>query len=251
MTVVRIQIPEQPVPGKPLGRHIVIDDRSALYPAETAPALKSVTHRSAGLPLNQGQIGSCTANALCGALNTIPHWDTGAPTLGEPDAIKLYSEETALEGDPYPPNDPGGSGTEVCQAAKNAGLLVGYQHATGIDQALAALVIRPVITGINWFTSFDQPNQNGLIAIGKGATVRGGHELVVVAIDVIEELVWLPNSWGIGWGVPFGDIPAGCCCMSFKTWETLLGQGGDCTVPRTAPGWHASPLPRPPAPVIE
>jgi hypothetical protein len=234
--VVKIRQPEAVIPGKRLGRHIHIDPRSAAYPAETALALISVTHESAGLPLDQGSIGSCTANALIGALNTAPHWSPGAPTFAEADAVKLYSAETALEGDPYPPNDPGGSGTEVCQAALNAGMLDGYQHATGIDQALAALVLRPVICGINWFTSFDSPDASGLVAIAPGATVRGGHEVLANQIDAAGELVWLYNSWGASFGV------GGRFCMSFTTLATLLAQGGDVTVARTAPGWRASPL---------
>lgn len=235
MSIVRIRIPELVVPGRRLGRHILIDSRSANYPAEVAPQIVSVRHPSSGLPLDQGQIGSCTANALVGALNTFPHYKPGQPVLAEPDAVKLYSAETTLEGDPYPPNDPGGSGTEVCEAAKNAGMLVGYQHASTIDQALAALVIRPVITGVNWFTSFDQPDPTGLVAIAPGATVRGGHEFVGDEIDAVNELVWFENSWGLSYGI------AGRFCMSFTTWETLLSQGGDVTVPRTALGWVAQP----------
>jgi hypothetical protein len=241
MSIVRIKIPETVVPGRPLGRHIFIDSRSADYSAQTAPELVSVSHHSKGLPLDQGQIGSCTANALVGALNTTPHYTHGAPTLAEPAAVTLYSAETALEGQPYPPNDPGGSGTEVCKAAMNAGMISAYQHATGIDAALAALVLRPGITGVNWFTSFDTPDANGLVAIAKKATVRGGHEFVAVALDVVNELVWFCNSWGLVYGVALAcaGIAGGCFCMRWSTWETLLAQGGDVTVPRTAPGWHA------------
>ncbi|HWF25193.1 MAG TPA: hypothetical protein VG275_07090 [Solirubrobacteraceae bacterium] len=238
MSVHRIRIPELVIPGMRLGRHIHIDDRNAAYPAELAPQITSVKHQSAGLPLDQGQIGSCTANALCGALNSVPHWAPGQGTLTETNAVALYGRETADEGSPYPPNDPGGSGLAVCQAAKEMGLLDGYQHATGIDQALAALVIRPVITGINWFSSFDSPAPPtsyipGLVQITPGATVRGGHEILADEIDAASELVWLWNSWGPSWGV------GGRFCMTFATWEQLLQQGGDVTVPRTAKGWHA------------
>jgi hypothetical protein len=241
--VIRIQIPELVVPGKPLGRHIHIDSRSANFPAETATAtaLVSVRHVSAGLPLSQAR-GSCTAESVCGALNCLPHFGTGArgqAPLVQPDADHLYDEEIVLEGGNPATDDPGGSGTEVCQAAKNAGMLRAYQHAADIHQALAALVLRPVITGINWFTSFDSPDASGLVTIAKGATVRGGHEIVANEIDVLNELVWFPNSWGAGYGVARAEIPGGCFCMSFATWETLLGQGGDVTVPRTAHGWHA------------
>ena len=42
--------------------------------ARPAGALEivSVQHWAIGLPLNQGDLGSCTANALCGALDSAP-----------------------------------------------------------------------------------------------------------------------------------------------------------------------------------
>ena len=72
--VVTAEIPERPIEGKRLGRHIEHDPRSRNFPAETAPQVTSVTHDATGLPLNQGQIGSCTANALCGALDSAPDY---------------------------------------------------------------------------------------------------------------------------------------------------------------------------------
>jgi hypothetical protein len=222
--VVRSTIPEQVTPGKRLGRHILHDPRSRDYPADAAPAIISVTHKSVGLPLNQGNIGSCTANALCGALDSAPDFTGSAPRT-EHDAITLYELETKLEGQPYPPNDPGGSGLEVCKAARELGWISSYKHAFGIEKALLALVLRPVITGINRYTSFDTPSPEGLVAIAHGATVRGGHEVVADQIDAAGRLVWFWNSWGKGFGV------GGRFCMSFETWQHLLEQTGDVTVP--------------------
>ena len=222
--VLRSTIPEQVTPGKRLGRHIVHDPRSRDYPADKAPAITSVVHKAVGLPLNQGDIGSCTANALCGALNSAPDFAGGKPRT-EQNAIHLYELETKLEGKPYPPNDPGGSGLEVCKAAKELGWISSYKHAFGIDHALLALVLRPVITGINWYTSFDSPAADGLVAIAPGATVRGGHEVVADQIDTPQQRVWFWNSWGTGFGV------GGRFCMSFDTWKQLLEQTGDVTVP--------------------
>jgi hypothetical protein len=222
--VVRTTIPEQVMHGKRLGRHIVHDPRSRDYPADTAPAIISVTHAAAGLPLNQGDIGSCTANALCGALDSAPDFKGGTPR-NEHDAITLYELETKLEGQPYPPNDPGGSGLEVCKAAKELGWISSYKHAFGVEKALLALVLHPVITGINWYTSFDTPSPEGLVAIAHGATVRGGHEVVADQIDAPNKLVWFWNSWGTAFGV------GGRFCMSFDTWQQLLEQTGDVTVP--------------------
>lgn len=181
-------------------------------------------HRGVGLPLNQGDIGSCTANALCGALNSAPDF-TGSTPRSEQNAIQLYELETKLEGRPYPPNDPGGSGLEVCKAAGELGWISSYKHAFGIEKALLALVLRPVITGINWYTSFDTPAADGLVAIAHGATVRGGHEVVADEIDAPNKLVWFWNSWGAAFAV------GGRFCMSFDTWQQLLEQTGDVTVP--------------------
>jgi hypothetical protein len=220
------QLPEEPapVPGRRLGRHVHHDPRSLQFEAEQAPEIISVTHQATGLPLNQGELGSCTANALCGALNSAPDFSGGTP-LTEVDAVKVYNLETELEGKPHPPNDPGGSGLMVCKAAKQLGLISSYKHAFGINHALLALVKRPVITGINWYTSFDSPNQDGLVELTADATVRGGHEILADGIDAEQKLVWFWNSWGTQFGV------GGRFCMSFDTWAQLLSQHGDVTVP--------------------
>jgi hypothetical protein len=224
--VVIAEIPEKVIEGKRLGRHVRHDPRSKRFPAERAPSISSVTHKSEGLPLNQGALGSCTANALCGALNSGHALGEKKP-YDEHDAVKIYGVETILEGKPYPPHDPGGSGLFVCKAAKEEGMIDSYAHAFGIAHALEALVIRPVITGINWYTSFDTPDPTGLIAITPKATVRGGHEVMAYGIDAEKELVWLWNSWG----KIYAD--GGRFCMSFATWEQLLDHKnqGDVTVP--------------------
>ena len=222
--VVRSVIPELVTPGKRLGRHIVHDPRSRNFPAEGAAAIMSVVHNATGLPLNQGDIGSCTANALCGALNSAPDFKGGAPRT-ETDAITLYELETKLEGDPYPPNDPGGSGLEVCKAAVQLGWISSYQHAFSLEDALLALVLRPVITGIGWYTSFDTPSADGLVVIAMGATVRGGHEVVADQIDAPEQACLVLEQLGPTFGV------GGRFCMSFDTWQQLLNESGDVTVP--------------------
>jgi hypothetical protein len=70
--IISVKLPEVQVEGKRLGRHIRHDPRSFEFQAGRAPQIVSVTHQSTGLPLNQGNLGSCTANALCGALDSAP-----------------------------------------------------------------------------------------------------------------------------------------------------------------------------------
>ena len=218
------EIQEQMVRGHRLGRHVFHDPRSLKYSAPRAPKVVSVTHAAQGLPLDQGGIGSCTANALCGALDSSPDNQSGK-SFAEDSAVQLYELETKLEGKPYPPNDPGGSGLMVCKAAKELGWIKSYQHTFDIQHALEALVLRPVITGVSWYTSFDTPDRTGLVEIAKGATVRGGHEVVADGIDADNKLVWFWNSWGPEYGL------GGRFCMSFDTWERLLSEQGDVTVP--------------------
>jgi hypothetical protein len=221
--IVSTQIPEQVIDGKRLGRHVLHDPRSLAFPAPGAP-IASVEHHSIGLPLDQGQIGSCTANALIGFLNTQPNVPAHVPWT-ERGALRLYSRETADEGQPYPPNDPGGSGLAVCKAAVELGLIRSYTHAFDVKAALRALVLRPVITGVNWYTSFDEPDPSGLVKITPAATVRGGHEVCAVGIDAPGQLVWFFNSWGPSYGL------GGRFAMSWSTWAQLLSEQGDCTAP--------------------
>jgi len=225
--IISVTVPEEHLEGKRLGRHVKHDPRSWEFQAGRATKIVSVTHQATGLPLDQGKLGSCTANALCGALDSAPDFGGGTPR-NETDAIQLYELETRLEGKPYPPNDPGGSGLMVCKAAKQLGMITGYHHAFGIQHALQALVVRPVITGINWYTSFDNPDpQTGLVELTAAATVRGGHEIVADGIDADKKLVWFWNSWGAQYAL------GGRFCMAFDTWDRLLQEQGDVTVPVT------------------
>ena len=223
--ITSVTLPEYQIEGKRLGRHVKHDPRSLQFHATRAPQIVSVTHQSTGLPLDQGSLGSCTANALCGALDSAPDY-AGGPTLTEANALRVYELETKMEGKPSPPNDPGGSGLMVCKAAKQLGMISSYLHAFGVQHALEALVMRPVITGVSWYTSFDTPDpQTGIVEIAPGATVRGGHEIVADGIDTDKNLVWFWNSWGTQYGL------GGRFAMSFDTWDQLLQQQGDVTVP--------------------
>src|ERR1700745_4195953 len=95
--IYREALAEVPVEGKRLGRHVLHDERSRNFEADRARQIVSVQHQASGLPLDQGKVGSCTANALCGALDSDPNFAGGAP-LDENEAIKVYTLETQLEG---------------------------------------------------------------------------------------------------------------------------------------------------------
>jgi hypothetical protein len=250
-TVTRGRIEEHVIPGKRLGRHIVHDSRSRLYPYQPRKQviLGTILHTRRIPILDQGNVGSCTGNAITGALGTDPDWadlPTGHPTMNEAEAVTLYSHAELIDGDgPYPPNDNGSSGLSVCKAAKNAGLIAGYTNGFSLQDALAALQAGPVITGVNWYDSFDSPASSGLVTISKNASVRGGHEFVVRGCDVGARTVFCDNSWGTSYGLN------GSFLMSWDTWQQLLGEQGDVTipVPLSQPAPVPTPVPPTPTPV--
>lgn len=67
-----VHLPGQGAEGKRLGRHVRHDPRLRDCQACRAPEIASVQHQAAGLPLSQGDLGSCTADARCGALDSGP-----------------------------------------------------------------------------------------------------------------------------------------------------------------------------------
>ncbi len=219
------QLQEILVPGMRLGRNIDHDERSKAFPAMVAP-LRTVRHERHCDPFDQGELGSCTGNAMAGALMTDPFFQLGRD-LGEKDAVELYSEATRLDRVPgtYPPDDTGSSGLAVAKAAKRAGYISSYRNAFGLQQALGALVVGPVITGVKWYSSFDHPDATGEVKIAADAFVRGGHEFEVNGLDVENRRVWCVQSWGPTWG----GLGNGTFFLSWDTWDALLQDGGDAT----------------------
>lgn len=217
------------VDGKPLGRFIVHDERSRAYPARRLSAISTIIHPRRVPIFNQKQLGSCTGNAEAGCLSTAPF----TQEFNEVDAIGIYSAATEIDSirGTYPPTDTGSSGLAVSKVAKDKGWISGYGHAFDVEAAFGALQLGPGIFGLDWYQGFDTPNAAGEVeSLG---LVRGGHEVEIVGVDVLNDLVWFVNSWGEEWGV---DLPGlgqkgGAFCMSTYTFRMAMRAGGDVIFP--------------------
>lgn len=220
-----VHLPELPGAGR-LGRHVEHDERSRCFAAPHASGpLVSVDWPRHCDPFDQGDLGSCTGNAMAGAAMTGPLFKVGR-LLDEAAAVTLYEAATRLDKVPghYPPEDTGSSGLAVAKAAQRSGLISAYHHAFGLSAALYALSKGPVIIGISWYAGFDTPVGSAAQLVISGPS-RGGHEVVLDGIDVKAGMVKGTNSWGIGWG------NRGRFVMSFGAFGRLLAESGDVVVP--------------------
>src|SRR3954471_15061773 len=106
------QIIEVEQPDRRLGRHVNHDPRSRAYAyLATGRTLQPVRHTRHAAVLDQGNLGSCTGNAMTGALASDPLY-AGLPsgtTLDENLAVHLYSVATSMDdfNGTYPPEDTG------------------------------------------------------------------------------------------------------------------------------------------------
>lgn len=246
-----LEIDDRPLnPERPeLGRRVAHDSRSKLYALpEPRGALTSVSHpRRIGI-LQQGNVGACTCFAGLGAIATgIFYIDALLAAMANANlkfdnasGIYLYKEVTKIDEFPgaYPPKDTGSSGNAVGKLFKQLKLINGWLHGLSLSAALNELQFRPVITGVNWYGGFDQPDSNGFIKIS--GKVVGGHEFVVDGLNVEEEYVTCTNSWGERYGLK------GRFKMRFDVWERLLSERGDVT--SFVPLYTPAPEPKPPTP---
>jgi hypothetical protein len=212
-----------------LGRHIHFDERSRAYKVELKGGeLASKIWKRTIRPFNQGQVGSCTGNAIAGLLATHPNFHEGL-TYNEALAKQIYTRATELDnivGD-FPPDDTGSTVLAACKAARDLGLIDSYHWCFGADDVLQTLShVGPVAVGVNWYTGFDTPKARGVVK--PTGRIEGGHAFELIGIDVDGGHVIAENSWGPGWG------EKGKFLFSFETLDKLLGEQGEAVTIKVA-----------------
>ena len=203
-------------------------------PAAPSKLPATVDLRSRFPPIyDQGSLGSCTANALCGAFGYCAPGFTGS-------RLFLYYNERLLENDVA--YDAGAYLHDGIRALETYGVCaesvwpyITYKYAVKppnscytaaqSDRVLTAQNIRPVLAtmkqalsqgypfvfGFTVYSSFESSTvtRTGIIPMpGPRDYILGGHAVVAVGYDDAHQWFIFRNSWGIGWGDHgYGYIP--------------------------------------------
>jgi C1A family cysteine protease len=183
---------------------------------------------------DQGQLGSCTANAICSAIE----FDLLKQKLTYlvPSRLFVYYNERAMEGTiasdaganirdgiktinslgvcseaswPYSDANPGRftqKPSAKCFTAALKNKSVSYQAVAQNLQAMKACIASktPFVFGFTVYDSFesDAVAQTGIVPMpGPNENVLGGHAVLCVGYDDTTQTFIVRNSWGPGWGM--------------------------------------------------
>jgi C1A family cysteine protease len=207
---------------------------------------------------DQGQLGSCTANAIAGIFEYLLTKD-GLPSF-VPSRLLIYYDERTLEGTissdsgaqirdgikvvansgvvnetlwPYDINKFAVKPPEsvVEQALKNKALKYTRLDNTQIEQLKDSLHEGlPFVMGFSVYESFESPEvaKTGLVPMPKpNEQCLGGHAVAVVGYDDRHNYFIVRNSWGPDWGVegyffmPYEYVTNANLCSDFWNLDSV------------------------------
>ena len=187
---------------------------------------------------DQGDLGSCTSNAVAGALEFDQMKQLLSPFI--PSRLFIYYNTRVLEGTPM--TDSGASLRDTCKAIANDGYcnevlwpynpdafaskppyddylaakpynkIIYHRVTQTLSQMRGALASGiPFVFGISVYESFEQPLvlQTGIVPLPSPTEkLIGGHALLCVGyLDATQKFLFR-NSWGAGYGTNgYGTIP--------------------------------------------
>jgi C1A family cysteine protease len=223
------------------------DHRDHLYaapPAKLAALPTSMDLRPQCPPVyDQGQLGSCTANAIAGAIQFNQMKQKLNPVF-TPSRLFIYYNERAIEG-----TVASDSGAQIRDGVKSVGQqgdcpetewpydiakfaqkpspscytdarkykVVTYQRVTQVASQIKGCLAAgyPFVFGFTVYQSFESPAvaQSGVLPMPQpGEPSIGGHAVMAVGYDDARQSVIVRNSWGNSWGqagyflMPYGYI---------------------------------------------
>lgn len=188
---------------------------------------------------DQGQLGSCTANAIAGALEFDQIKEQQTPYT--PSRLFIYYNERAMEGTistdsgatirdgiksvarlgdcpesewPYDISQFAVQPPVQCYDDALMHKIISYQRVEQNVEHLKAVLASgyPVVFGFSVYESFESAEvaQSGIVPMpAQNETVLGGHAVLAVGYDDATQRFLVRNSWSTSWGV------AGYCTMPY------------------------------------
>jgi C1A family cysteine protease len=199
--------------------------------SEAAPLPSGVDLKSV-LPAvyDQGQLGSCTANAIAGAIE----FNQSKENIERfpPSRLFLYYNERAMEGSansdsgatlrdgmrtvykvgvcretvwPYDPKEVLVKPPVACYREAGAHRSVYYAHVPQTIEYMRTCLATgyPFVFGFSVYDSFEslEVAQTGVVPMpGSGESLLGGHAVLAVGYDDASQRFLVRNSWGADWG---------------------------------------------------
>jgi C1A family cysteine protease len=235
------------------------DQRDLLYSTQVSaiPLPPRVDLKQLCSPVeDQGNLGSCTANALVGALEFLEmkkwkkqadlsrlfvyynerviedtvDYDAGAMIR---DGIKSLAKQGVCLEKTVPYNIDHFKQKPSDAAYKEALLhqIKSYHRVNGLQETLQCLASGyPVVFGFTVYDSFESQEvaKTGIVPMpGRDEQVLGGHAVLAVGYDQASKRITVRNSWGTGWG------SGGYCFMPYD-YFTTRGLTSDAWTIRTA-----------------
>lgn len=186
---------------------------------------------------DQGQLGSCTANAIAGAYQYNRKHQKQEDFV--PSRLFIYYNERAMEGTVEsdagayirdgikvvgkfgaPPEElwPYDIGTFADKPPDDAFKMGKYFQAvkyfrldhTNIDEIRGCLAAKfPIVFGFSVYSSIEKAAKTGDIPMpAQSDSLEGGHAVLAVGYDQDSKRIIFRNSWGTGWGDKgYGTLP--------------------------------------------